>query len=81
MGIGLDGWVGPAVVIVLSALAIDRTRAYRALPAVLSRLRARSRSGGRREAAGVDSGELPPVGINRAEFADREKEPRHGEGN
>ena len=78
---GIEAWIVPALVIVLGALAIDRTRAYRALPAVLNRLRARSRPGGRPETLGVDSDELPPVRINRAEFAGREKESRHGEGN
>jgi hypothetical protein len=78
---GIEAWIVPAVVIVLSALVVDRTRAYRALPAVLNRLRGRSRPGRRLETLGVDSDELPPVPINRAEFAGREKGSRHGEGN
>ncbi len=79
MGIGIDAWTVPAIVIVLSALAVDRTRAYRALPALLNRLRGRSRFAGRPQALGVDSSELPKVQIIRSDLADRE-EPRHGEG-
>jgi len=48
MGVGVDAWIVPAIVILLSALAVDRTRAYRALPVLLNRLRGRSRSAGRR---------------------------------
>lgn len=81
MEVGIDVWMVPAIVIVLGALVVDRTRAYRAVPAVLNRLRGRSRPGGRQQTLGVDSDELPPVRINRAEFAGREKESRHGEGN
>ncbi len=79
MEILIDGWTVPAIVIVLSALAVDRTRAYRALPALLNRLRGRSRSAGHPQALGVDLNELPKVQINRSDLADRE-EPRHGEG-
>jgi hypothetical protein len=79
MGVGVDAWIVPAVVILLSALAVDRTRAYRALPALLNRLRGRSPATGRPQVVGVDSSELPPVQINRSDFADREKESRHGE--
>ena len=37
----MELWIGIAVVIVLGALAIDRTRAYRLLPAVVNQLRRR----------------------------------------
>lgn len=80
MDITIEAWVVLAVVIVVIALAIDRTRAYRVLPALVSRLRGRSSPNGRQHALGVDSAELPPLNTNRAEFA-REKESRHGEGN
>jgi hypothetical protein len=77
----MDAWVLIAIVIVLGALAVDRTRAYRALPALLNRLRGRSRVAGRPQTLGVDSAELPPVRINRSDFAaGNEKEPGHGEG-
>lgn len=76
----MDAWIAIAIVIVLSALAVDRTRAYRALPFVLNRVRRRSRSAGRPQTLGVDSSELPPVRINRSDFAGREKEPRDGKG-
>ena len=46
MGIGVEAWILPAVVILLGAIAVDRTRAYRALPALLGRLRRRSRRPG-----------------------------------
>jgi len=48
MGVGVDAWIVPAIVILLSALAVDSTRAYRALPVLLNRLRGHSRSAGRR---------------------------------
>ena len=74
----MDAWTVAAIVIVLSALLVDRTRAYRALPALLNRLRGRARA--RSHAAGVDSAQLPQVPIDRSEFAGREKESLHGEG-
>jgi hypothetical protein len=76
----MDAWIVAAIVIVLGALAADRTRAYRALPALLNRLRGRSRSVGRPQTLGVDSKELPPVQITRSDFADRKKGAPHGEG-
>ena len=76
----MDAWVVVAIVIILGALAVDRTRAYRALPFFLSRLRRRSRTPGRPQTPGVDSAELRPVHIDESDFAGREKEPRHGEG-
>ena len=63
----------PAIVILLSALAVDRTRAYRALPALLSRLRRRTRDAGWSRPLGVDSIEPPPVRIDRSDFTAREK--------
>ena len=74
----MDTWTVAAIVIVLSALLVDRTRVYRALPLLLNRLR--GRSGARSQAAGVHSAQLPPVPIDRADFADREKELPQGEG-
>lgn len=76
----VDAWTVIAIVIVIGALAVDRTRAYRALPQHLSRLRRRTRSAARTDSLGVDSGELPRVPINRPDFAGREKEPPNGEG-
>ena len=40
----MEAWFAAAVVIVLAAIVVDRTRAYRFIPAALSRLRRRSRS-------------------------------------
>jgi hypothetical protein len=81
MGIGVEAWVLPAVVILLSAIAVDRTRAYRALPALLSRLRRRSRAaGGPSPTLGVDSMESPSVPIDRSHVIGTEKEHGHGEG-
>lgn len=74
----MDTWTVAAIVIVVSALVVNRTRAYRALPAFLNRLR--GRSGARSQAAGVHSVELPPAPIDRSDFAGREKELPHGEG-
>lgn len=71
----MDAWTVVAIVIVLSALLVDRTRTYRVLPALLNRLR--GRSGARPETAGVDSAQRPPVQIDGSEFAGRE-EPPHG---
>jgi hypothetical protein len=76
----MEVWVVIAIVIVLGALTMDRTRAYRALPFVLSRLRRRSRATGPRQTLRVDSAELDPVPIGGSDSAAREKEPRHGEG-
>lgn len=76
----MDAWFFVAVVIILGALAMDRTRAYRALPSLLSRLRRRSRAASRQQTLGVDSGEHPQVHIDGSNLAHREKEPRHGEG-
>lgn len=76
----MDLWVVVAIVIVLAALTVDRTRAYRALPAALNRLRGRSRSAGRPQTLRVDSAEPAPVAINGSDFAGREKESGHGEG-
>jgi hypothetical protein len=39
----MEAWMPTAVVIVLGAIAVDRTRAYRLVPATLSRLRRWSR--------------------------------------
>ena len=74
----MDAWTVAAIVIVMSALVLDRTRAYRVLPALLNRLRGRPGSGSR--ALGVDSAQRPPVPIDRSDFAGREKESPHGEG-
>lgn len=76
----VDTWIVIAVVIVIGALAVDRTRAYRALPQLVSRLRRRTRAAARPATLGVDSGELPSVGITRSDFAGTEKELRNGEG-
>ena len=76
----MDPWVVIATLIVLGALAVDGSRAYRALPYLLSRLRRWTRSAARPDPLGVDSRELPPVRINRSDFAGREEEPRDGEG-
>ena len=35
----MEPWIGIAIVVVLGALAIDRTRAYRLLPALVNRPR------------------------------------------
>lgn len=80
MGIGVEAWVLPAVVILLSAIALDRTRAYRALPALLSRLRRRSRAGGSSPTLGVDSMESASVQIDRTDVTGTEKEQSHGQG-
>jgi hypothetical protein len=80
MGIGVEAWVLPAVVILLSAIAVDRTRAYRALPALLSRLRRRSRAVGSSPTLGVDSMESPSVQTDRSHVIGTEKEHGHGEG-
>ena len=74
----MDAWTVAAIVTVVSALVVDRTRAYRVLPALLNRLRGRSGSGSR--GPGVDSDQRPPVPIDRSDFAGREKESSHGEG-
>ena len=74
----MDVWTVAAIVIVLSALLVDRTRAYRALPAFLNRLR--GRSGARSQTVGVDSAQRPPVPSDRSNLAGREKESPHGEG-
>lgn len=74
----MDTWTAAAIVIVVSALVVDRTRAYRALPAFLNRLR--GRSGARSHALGVDSAQRPPVPVDRPDFAGREKESPDGEG-
>ena len=37
----MEPWIGIAFVIVLAAMAIDRTRAYRLLPALINQLRRR----------------------------------------
>jgi hypothetical protein len=76
----IDAWPLLAVVIVVGALVADRTRAYRALPVMLNRLRARSRSADHPQTSGVDSAELLAAATNRSDFAGREKEPRNGEG-
>jgi len=39
----MEAWMASAVVIVLGAIAVDRTRAYRFVPATISRLRRWSR--------------------------------------
>ena len=75
----LEPWTVAAIAIVLGALIIDRTRAYRALPLLLRRVRGRSRAG-RAQTLGVDSAELRPVRIEGSDSAGREKEPRHGQG-
>lgn len=80
MGMGVEAWILPAVVILLSAMVVDRTRAYRALPALLSRFRRRSRAPGPQPNPGVDSMETPPVRIDRSDFTGTEKGHRHGEG-
>jgi hypothetical protein len=80
MGIGVETWILPAVVIVLGAIVVDRTRAYRALPALLGRLRRRSRAAGSPPTLGVDSNEPPPVRIDRSDFTGTEKGHGHGEG-
>lgn len=46
IAIGMEAWTVAAIAILLSALVLDRTRAYRALPALLNRLRGRSRPRG-----------------------------------
>jgi hypothetical protein len=76
----MEAWVVLAIVIVLGALTLDRTRAYRALPFVLSRLRRRSRVAGPPQTLGVDSAELDPVPVEGSGSAATDKEPRHGEG-
>ena len=73
----MDAWAVTAVVIVLGALVLDGTRAYRALPALLNRLRRPST--GRPQSLRVDSAGLPPAPTNRLGFAGRERESRHGE--
>ena len=75
----VDAWPLIAVVIVVGALIADRTRAYRALPVMLNRLRGRSRSADHPRTSGVDSAELLAAPINRSDFAGREKEPRNGD--
>jgi hypothetical protein len=75
-----EAWIVLAIVIVLGGLAIDRTRAYRALPVLLNRVRGRSRSAGRSQVLGVDSAEFPPVRIKGSDFTGIEEERRHGEG-
>jgi hypothetical protein len=76
----MEAWIALAILIILGGLTIDRTRAYRALPVLLNRVRGRSRSAGHSQILGVDSGELPPVRINGSDFAGIEEERRHGEG-
>jgi hypothetical protein len=34
-------WMPPAIIVVLATLIIDRTRAYRAVPAIVNRIRRR----------------------------------------
>lgn len=80
MGTGVEAWVLPAVVILLSAIAVDRTRAYRALPALLSRLRRRSLPVSSPPTLGVDSMESASVQIDRTDFTGTEKGHGHGEG-
>lgn len=76
----MDAWTVTATAIILGALFVDRTRAYRALPLFLNRLRGRSRSSGRRGTLGVDSAESFPVRADASDVPGREKEPRHGPG-
>lgn len=76
----MDPWIIVAIVIIVGALALDRTRAYRALPVLLNRLRGRSRNAGHLEIPGVDSPELPRGRVRSSEFAGGEEEGRHGEG-
>jgi hypothetical protein len=35
----MEQWMPPAMIVVLATLIIDRTRAYRAVPALLNRIR------------------------------------------
>ena len=70
----MDSFTLIVVVIVLGALAVDGTRAYRALPALVNRLRGRSRFAGRSAGLGVDSDENSRVPISKPEPAGREKE-------
>ena len=76
----VDTWIVISVVIVMGALALDRTRAYRVLPFLLSRLRGRSHSAVRVETPGVDSTEPSAVRVHPSDAGEREKEPLNGEG-
>jgi hypothetical protein len=37
----MEMWMPPAIIVVLATLIIDRTRAYRAVPAIVNRIRRR----------------------------------------
>jgi hypothetical protein len=75
----VEAWILPAVVILLGAIMVDRTRAYRALPVLLGRLRRRSRPTGPQRSPGVDSIEPPRVRIDQTDLTGTEKEHGHGE--